>query len=269
MDFRVGCSGWSYSGWLRNFYPAGTKPGDYLKLYSSVFNTVEIDSTFYRIPGKSMVEGWKNATPSDFLFTAKLPREITHERRFRDSKAILARFTESMRILGSKLALILIQLPPSMKREKNVDNLASFISMLPDDLRYAMEFRHYSWFTDDVLSMLSDNKVTFAWSEIRDLVPANFLTTGTIYLRLVGDRTIQESDFGNVMRDRSGIISEWAGEIMKRKEEVKHAFIFANNHFQGFGPFTVNLFRESLGLEKTDWTAKMQASVPDNQKTLF
>lgn len=269
MEVRIGCSGWSYRGWLNNFYPPGTKPGDYLKLYSRVFNVVEIDSTFYRIPKESMVNSWRNSTPDDFRFTAKLPQEITHERKLINSEEVLERFISVIRGLGSKLEYIVIQFPPSFSSRKGLEPLRSFVSVLPSDLKFAMEFRHRSWFTDNILSLLSDNGITTVWSEIEGLEPNRSLTSDSIYLRLVGDRSIPEDKFGTVQKDRSETIKSWSDEIMARKDEVKHAFVFANNHFQGFGPFTVNVFRQSLGMETVDWNLKMKRIAPDNQRTLF
>lgn len=269
MDYRIGCSGWSYSGWLGNFYPPGTKPGDYLRLYSRVFDAVEIDSTFYRIPQESMVKGWRESTPDGFSFTAKLPREITHEKKLNNSDEVLERFVSVMRGLGRKLEFIVIQFPPSFNCKKGMEPFRSFVSVLPSGVKYAVEFRHYSWFTDEVQSLLSDYGMTIVWSEIQGLVPSKVLTSDAIYLRLVGDRSISEDKFGTVQKDRSGIIKSWSDDILSRKDEVRHAFVFANNHFQGFGPFTVNLFRQSLGMDVVDWRLNMEKIVPDNQKTLF
>ncbi len=269
MEYRIGCSGWSYSGWLRNFYPAGTKAGDYLKLYSRVFDTVEIDSTFYRIPSVSMVDGWNKVTPAGFRFTAKMPKLITHEEKLLNSGSHLDDFMDVMKGLGEKLAFLVIQLPPSFRREEGYDRLKSFISVLPSYFSYAVEFRHGSWFTDDVYSMLSDSGITLAWSELHGLAPHMDLTSDSVYLRLVGDRSIPEEKFGTAQKDRTAVAGKWADEIARRKDEVRHAFVFANNHFQGFGPFTVNLFRQSAGMEPVDWGLKMRSIVPDRQKTLF
>lgn len=269
MDLRIGCSGWSYRGWINNFYPQGTKPGNYLKLYSRVFDSVEIDSTFYRIPSISMVKAWHDATPEGFVFTAKMPGEITHERRLADSGDILDRFISVIRELAGKLGMILIQLSPSFDYSSGMKNLRRFLPDLPQDLNFAVEFRHNSWFNDDALALLQEYSVTNAWSEIPG-VHNNFrLTTPGIYLRLVGDRSIQEETFGTVQKDRTSLVREWAGKVNERKDEVRHAFIFANNHFQGFGPFTVNLFKESMGLEPADWKSINSTQVPDRQKTLF
>src|SRR5437660_1032933 len=109
----MGCSGWSYQDWVGPFYPRDAKPGEYLKLYSNVFNAVEIDSTYYRTPSPLMVANWRKKTPETFLFTAKFPKKITHELKLRDSLAQLERYYKSISELREKLGPLLIQLPPS------------------------------------------------------------------------------------------------------------------------------------------------------------
>ncbi len=269
MDYRIGCSGWSYSGWVGPFYPKGTRPGDYLKLYSRVFDAVEIDSTFYRIPGRNMVKSWDEATPDGFRFTAKLPQEITHERKLGNSETVLSAFTDAIRPLGEKLSFVLIQFPASFRGKTQKTRFAEFIKLLPSDISFAVEFRHSSWFAEDVYSMLRDAEITMAWSEVPMLMVPEVITSGSAYLRLVGDRSIGEDRFGTVQRDRSSTIKSWAGVLDRQKDRIRHAFIFANNHFQGFGPFTVNLFREAAGLEPVDWEARIRSIVPDGQKKLF
>ncbi|MGC8618668.1 MAG: DUF72 domain-containing protein, partial [Thermoplasmata archaeon] len=150
MDIRTGCSGWNYSQWVGPFYPRGTKPSDYLKVYSRIFDIVEIDSSFYRIPDAIIVESWRNSTPEGFLFTAKMPQSVTHDLRLRNASREASSFVERIGILKNKIACILIQLPPSLSYKEGFPRLKTFLEDLPPGFSYAIEFRHDSWFRDDM-----------------------------------------------------------------------------------------------------------------------
>lgn len=269
MEVRVGCSGWSYRGWVGPFYPKNTKQEDYLRVYSHIFSTVEIDSTFYGIPSTDTVRSWKKATPENFVFCPKMPKAITHDMRLRDSDANLDRFLSVIKELGSKLGTFLIQMPPSFTFKRDHKNLESFLSVLPESNSYALELRNPSWFRDDLYRMLEDNGVTLVWSEIPNVAIPPVATSESAYIRFVGDRTIREEDFGSVQKDRSGTIKKWADRLESQKANIRHAFVFANNHFQGFGPFTVRLFSETMGLEKVDFPQGPETVISDKQKTLF
>jgi uncharacterized protein YecE (DUF72 family) len=151
---RVGCSGWSYEDWVGPFYPKDSKPKDFLKLYSSVFNTVEIDSSFYRIPNQAMVSQWKKNTPEDFLFCPKFPKKITHDLKLQNVSSILSFFYKTLAGLGDKLGPLVVQLPHSFKYEKGMPSLTNFVSELKSGFRHAIEFRHVSWFRQDVYKLL-------------------------------------------------------------------------------------------------------------------
>ncbi len=127
---------------------------------------------------------------------------------------------------------------------------------MPRTFKYAVELRHDSWFVDDTFFLLRDNKVTLAWTEIPYAKVPPVLTSDTVYLRFVGDRSIREEEFGKILRERNQEIGYWAKEMKEREELIKHAYVLSNNHFQGFGPATVNIFRRMSGLEPVDWATK-------------
>ncbi|MGC8561633.1 MAG: DUF72 domain-containing protein [Thermoplasmata archaeon] len=256
MEIRTGCSGWSYSQWVGTFYPMGTKTSDYLKIYSRIFDIVEIDSSFYRIPDPRTVENWFDAVPENFSFTAKMPQTVTHDLRLKNASDEARKFIDVIAKLGDKLRAILIQLPPSLTFEEGYKNLKNLIDNLPSGPSYSVEMRHDSWFVDDTFSMLRERRVGVAWSEIPYAHVPAVVTSDTVYLRFVGDRSIRENEFGKVLKDRSVEIGSWARELKKKEDMVKHAFILSNNHFQGFGPATVNLFRKMSGLNTIDWTTR-------------
>ncbi|HZD13351.1 MAG TPA: DUF72 domain-containing protein, partial [Candidatus Binatus sp.] len=132
-DLRIGCSGWSYKDWIGAFYPKDAQPADYLRLYASVFDAVEIDSTFYRTPSSQQVANWRHVTGDNFRFSAKLPKKITHELKLRDATQQLERFYASISQLGSKLGPLVIQLPPSFNTKKDGEAFETFLGQLNTD----------------------------------------------------------------------------------------------------------------------------------------
>jgi len=269
MKLRIGCSGWSYRAWVGPFYPSHTSPDRFLQLYSKVFDSVEIDSTFYGIPAAGTVESWRKSTPEDFRFYPKIPGEITHEKRLANSGAILDSFIETMNKLGSRLGTILVQLPPFFRYMEGFDDLEKFIGALPEEFRFAMEFRHDSWFRKEVFSALERAGVTFAWSEAPFAEIPAIMTSQDVYLRLVGDRSLGEREFGAIRLNKSASINKWAAELKSREDEIASAHVFSNNHFQGFGPGTANQFLEALGRKPVNWQFSMLPDQSDRQKKLF
>lgn len=267
--YRTGCSGWSYKAWVGPFYPKGTAPKDYLSLYSKVFNVVEIDSTFYSIPGIETVKRWYDATPEDFEFTAKLPRTITHDRKLSNSEMQLKIFLDSIGKLGEKLRIILIQLPHSFNFENGNERFEKFTKSLPKDIKFAVEFRDSSWYSDEVRNLLSDLGVGLAWSDIPYTDPPEWITSQSLYLRLVGDRAISEGEFGKIQRSMDNRIKIWGERLSAHISDLEEVFIFSNNHYQGFGPGSVNLMRKELGLESLNWEFSFKAPEDKSQSSIF
>jgi len=269
MKLRVGCSGWSYKKWVGPFYPRGAVPENFLQIYSRVFDCVEIDSTFYGIPDIRTVEAWKESTPEDFRFYPKIPGKITHDQRLSGIENTLNTFLDSIGCLGGKLGMILIQLPPFLRYEDGSEDFLKFLSLLPGKFRFAVEFRHDSWFRESIYSELEASGITLAWSETPFVDTPRIMTTSEVYLRLVGDRRIPVDQFGSMRLDRSASIGKWAAELKTMESEIGIASVFSNNHFQGFGPGTVNQFLDQMGMPKIDWASKILSDQGKKQKTLF
>ena len=253
--FHAGCSGWSYEDWVGPFYPKDAKPKDFLKLYSSVFDSVEIDSSFYRIPNSFMISQWKKNTPEGFLFSPKFPKKITHELKLQNISSTLDFFYKTLAGLGNKLGPLVLQMPPSFKYEKGMKDLTNFVSveMQHKGFRHAIEFRHSSWFRDDVYKLLESNNVSLCWSINQYLkeTPSK-LTSNFVYARMVGERDI--TTFNQKQKDRSKESKEMAEKIKSVSGSIDDAFIFFNNHFAGFGPESVNEFRRLSGLMEMDYS---------------
>jgi uncharacterized protein YecE (DUF72 family) len=255
MRYYIGCSGWSYSSWQGPFYPKSIENSRWLKYYSNVLDYVEIDSSFYRIPNEYMVKNWYNKTPRNFRFTAKFPKVITHDRRLINfDEDQLESFFDSISELKEKLLALLIQLPPSMEILEGLDALRYIIPYLDKRFRYAVEVRHRSWFQDLAYNFLSNNNMCLVWSQLADIHTPPIVTSDFVYVRLIGDRSIQEKDFGRIQIDRLKEIRKVALNFKKDSDEsdlsgVRFSIVAANNHYAGFGPGTVNVFRQLLGLE--------------------
>ena len=152
MQLLAGTSGYSYKEWLGRFYPEKLPAAEMLRYYAEHFATVEINNTFYRMPAESMLARWSEEVPENFAFTLKAPRRITHEKRLREAESDVGEFVRRAAALGSKLGVLLFQLPPHTK--KDLPRLRDFLGLLPPDKRTAFEFRHDSWQDDEVYETL-------------------------------------------------------------------------------------------------------------------
>ncbi len=233
------------------FYPKNAQPGDYLRLYSSVFDAVEIDSTYYRTPSPFMVSKWRTITPQGFLFTAKFPKKISHELKLRDAMAQLERFYKSISELREKLGPLLIQLPPSFNFKKDREALEQFLGQIDNKYKHAIELRNRSWFKPEVYKILEEHKVALAWSVNQYVSTPAEATSDVAYVRMVGDRSI--TNFGGMQRDQGEVMRKWYDALEEKSGLFKQGFIFFNNHFAGFGPGSVNEFRRLAGLAELDW----------------
>jgi uncharacterized protein YecE (DUF72 family) len=161
--YCIGTQGWNYDFWADTFYPRGTKSIDRLELYSRVFDTVEIDSTFYAMPPVGRFRSWYERTPPGFHFTAKLPRDITHDSRLVGTDSLLHEFCDCAAELEDKLGPLLVQLPPDMGvRERPA--VEAFVRGLPRELDFAIEFRDAAWFTEQTFELLRSFDVAMAVS---------------------------------------------------------------------------------------------------------
>jgi uncharacterized protein YecE (DUF72 family) len=242
----IGTSAFTAAGWEGTFYPPGMKPADYLSFYATRFNSVEVDSTFYRIPSKPTVQGWGAKTPPGFRFAAKVPQIITHERVLVDCESEFKQFVDTMDLLGDKLGPLLLQFGYFNKKafvgvNDFLARLRPFLKKLPMDHKFAVEIRNKNWLVPQFVEALRERGVALAlidqswmprpsqWFEKLDPITADFT-----YVRWFGDRKgIEEQTkvWDQVIVDRRAELSEWAeilGKVHKRKIQI---FAYANNHY--------------------------------------
>ncbi|MDT7688539.1 MAG: hypothetical protein QOE46_1298 [Acidobacteriota bacterium] len=265
---QVGCQGWNYDDWVTPpaserpiFYPRSTRPEHMLEIYARAFETVEVDSTFYAAASDSTYEGWAGRTPDGFTFALKLPREITHEESLRGERAAraLSEFCRGARRLGSKLAAVLVQLPPQFEATReNLRALSEFLPLLPPDIRFAVEFRDPFWFEDELLVPLSLHRhVSLALVEApwvtRERVwraAATLLDTSDfVYVRWMGARDLTR--FDEVQRPRDANLERWAAAIERLRERVPAVSTYFSNFYEGHAPASANKLKRLLGQPTT------------------
>lgn len=221
MRVLVGTSGYSYKPWKGNFYPEDLKDADMLRFYSSRFPTVEINNTFYRMPTKPLIERWAGEVADGFTFVLKAPQRITHQRRLANAADDVAFLFETAAVLGPKLGPVLFQTPPFLK--KDAPRLREFLALLPAGQRAAFEFRHPSWFDDEVLEALRARDAALCEADTDEEAISTLRPTASWgYLRL---RRAEYLD---------AEIAAWAGRI--RSQPWTEAFVFFKHEDEGKGP---------------------------------
>jgi len=260
MNIRIGGTGWSYQGWLGTFYPKNLKSSEWLRYYSQIFDITEVNSTFYRIPAQETVRKWNTDTPKHFRFTAKFPSIITHQKRLDRVNSEVFSFLSSLSPIHEKISALVLQLPPSLSFEEAKPRLIELFELLPKDFAYPIEGRHESWFTDEATKFLKQNKYCIVWNEIAGINNPMTVTSDYLYVRLIGDRSIPDSEFGKVSKNKEDRIRKWVKKLQEIKD-IPLALVMANNHFEGFGPVTVNSLRMHLGMKESVWEEKKQKTL--------
>lgn len=237
--FYIGTGGWNCRDWVGPFYPPYLDNADWLAHYATQFPTVEIDSTFYGIPRESTVRNWYRRTPDNFIFTVKMPRQVSHEQTLRDVEPILDTFLARIALLKQKLGPILIQFPPGFTPEY-FQRLHDFIPLLPTNFRFAIEIRHPGWLTQPFFDMLAANNIALTLTDSPYIPKKSELTADFTYIRWIGNQQNGFKFFGKTQTDRSRDLSEWA-TVMAKKFAPKNIEVFGyfNNHYAGFSPDSV------------------------------
>ena len=241
--FYLGTSGWSYADWEGTLYPVGLPAASRLAEYAKHYATVEIDSTFYGTPRRSTIEKWREVVPEGFLFAAKFPRELTHERNLAGCEEPAETFVRTMALLDDRLGPLLLQLPPSFTVE-GMGVLEDFLVALPQGLRYAVEVRHKSWLGSDLPEMLREHGVALTLIDYPRMPRMEEATAGFVYIRWLGNRREFPSGHTHAKRDRTEDLLWWSERVGRFLSEGREVFAYANNHYQNHSPSTLEHFVE-------------------------
>jgi len=255
----LGTSSWSSEDWVGAFYPPGTPSAQFLEEYSRHFDTVEVDSTFYRTPSAAMVKNWRERTPPGFVFAAKFPQVITHEKVLVDCDAEVKEFLGVMDLLGDKLGPLLVQLPyfnrkAFAKPEDFFARMRPFVAKLPSGHAFALEIRNKGWLNEELLDVLRRKNVALAlidhpWMpRIEELArKLDPLTADFAYIRWLGDRKgIEEATkhWDRLVVGREREMECWIPEVRKLLARRLRVYAYFNNHYAGFAPGSIALFHQ-------------------------
>jgi uncharacterized protein YecE (DUF72 family) len=239
----LGTSGWSYADWEGTVYAPGTPAARRLAEYVRRFSTVEIDSTFYGTPRRSTVDRWRELAPERFLFAAKFPREITHDKALVDAGRDAEAFVGTMQRLGDRLGPLLLQLPPTFDAG-SAETLDRFLQRLPQGPRYAVEVRHRSWLRSELPDLLRERGCALTLVDSPGMPRQDVATAPFSYIRLLGDRREFPSGHTEVRKNRDEDLLWWSGVVDRFLAEGRTVFVYANDHYQNHSPGTVERFLE-------------------------
>ncbi len=223
---HIGTSGWHYDHWYRAFYPEGLPKESFLSHYGEHFKTVEINNSFYRLPGKKTLETWRKTVPAGFVFAVKGSRYITHMKKLKDAEDALSALLERIRVLGEKLGPVLFQLPP--RWTFNPRRLESFLERLPAEGRFAFEFRDPSWHDRAACELLKNHNAAFCIYDLAGRQSPREVTADFVYVRLHGPGDAYRGKYG------ASALSGWAGAFATWTAQGKEIFCYFDNDEAGY-----------------------------------
>jgi uncharacterized protein YecE (DUF72 family) len=245
QNLHLGTIGFSYNFSKGKFYPNKTAQKNYLDYYSSQFNSVEIDSSFYRIPTPQTVENWRKQVPEGFLFSLKFPQIITHMKMLKECQYETNVFLERANLLGKKLGPLLLQFPPNFSKE-HLSDLEIFLQKLPTNHRYAVEIRNKSWLNQEFYSVLKANNAALAWTDSPLLAQINELTADFLYFRWEGDRKKVNGTLGKIEVDRLEDLKLVAEIIKSFIDRSKMIFGYFGKYYSGYPPSDIVNLKQYL-----------------------
>lgn len=224
----IGTSGWHYKHWLGNFYPPRLPASRMLEHYFQLFNTVELNNTFYKLPAQSSLITWRDSTPPDFHFAVKGSRFLTHMKKLRDAADGLKRFLDAVEVLDPKLGPILFQLPPHW--EVNTARLAEFLALLPPYHCYAFEFRNPTWDTPQVYALLHEYNAGYCIFDLAGYLSPLQITAGFAYIRLHGPGGKYQGSYSDET------LLTWAARIKEWSARLSAIYVYFDNDDSGYAP---------------------------------
>lgn len=244
----LGTSSFSCKDWVGKIYPEGSAPKDYLPAYAARYPTVEIDSTWYRSPSEYLVRKWDRDTPDGFIFSAKVPKTITHEKVLRDCEGDLGEFLRKMDILGEKLGPLLFQFPYGFKSSE-FETLQAFLTTLPSGYRFVVEVRHKSWLGDRFYDLLEKHGIPLALIDHPWMPRIDRLTGPFAFIRWLGDRKGIEKKtktWDRIIVDRTDALRWWAERVQRMRARGVDVYGYFNNHYAGYAPGSLETFLRTL-----------------------
>jgi len=234
----IGTSGWQYNHWIGTFYPKDVKQADRFQYYLKFFNTVELNSPFYRLPGKEIFIKWRKSVPEDFIFSVKANRFITHMKKLKDPAESLDKMLEHTMALKEKLGPILFQLPPGWKI--NAERLRNFISELPPGLRYTFEFRNQTWYEEDIFELLKEYNCSFCIYELEGHITPFKITADFVYVRLHGPGAKYSGSYSDK------VLKTWSKRCIEWMNDKKDVYVYFDNDQAAYAPFNAIRLKELL-----------------------
>jgi uncharacterized protein YecE (DUF72 family) len=237
VDWHIGCSGFHYKDWKGPFYPADLPQRKWFEYYCQHFNTLELNVTFYRFPELSFLQNWYQKSPGDFRFSVKVPRAITHNKKFNDTADLINSLYETINNgLKEKLGPVLFQMPPSYNYTD--ERLDKIVSSLNPSFKNVLEFRHVSWWCDDVYKKLTEHHITFCGMSHPLLPDDVIVNTDVVYYRFHGVPILYRSRYSIEFLQK--IVND-----IKQHSNVNEAWCYFNNDYDAIGVFNA---REMIGL---------------------
>lgn len=225
---HVGTSGWYYDHWIGPFYPDKTPKENLLEEYAKSFHTVEVNNSFYHLPQEETFLNWKNQTPSDFIFSVKASRYITHMKNLLDPKEPLERFFKRVNLIDKKLGAILFQLPPNW--HINLDRFKNFVDFLSKEHPIAFEFREPSWFSDHIYTILEQGNYAFCIYQLGEKESPILTTADFVYIRLHGGEGPYKGNYSNEE------LASWSERINEWVSVGKEIYCYFDNDEKGYAP---------------------------------
>ncbi len=244
-SLHLGTIGWSYSFWKGSFYPDKTASKDFLAYYATRFDTVEVDSTFYRNPTQQAITNWKSQTPEDFKFSLKFPSVITHIKMLRDCERETSFFFDRTKLLSEKLGPLLLQFPPNFGAD-HLPDLAAYLQKLPKINRYVVEVRNKTWLNEAFYALLRANNVALAWVDSPNMPLIAEVTSDFLYLRLEGDRKKVNGTLGKIEADTHGSLRVWADRLKAYLRGGTEVFGYFGKYYSGYPPSDVESLSNML-----------------------
>jgi uncharacterized protein YecE (DUF72 family) len=241
-EIYIGCSGWSYRHWRGRFYPEAQTPNKWFEFYAEVFNSVEVNNTFYRLPDVRTFRAWRAQAPRGFLYAVKASRYLTHQKKLKDAKAPLKKLLNRAQYLEEHLGPILYQLPSRWRLDK--ERLESFIDLLPEDLIHVFEFRDQSWMVEEIFQLLEERGVSFCVHDMSGLdVPRR--TVGAVtYVRFHGTGKKYQGSY------REPMLRGWGNWMEKQVRRGKDLYVYFNNDAEGHAVRDAQRLMQKVGLNR-------------------